>query len=79
MAGIEQALRKLNIEYDTKRKSNRIGPPVLRAVPVGQFEAYRKRMVAKGVKDGQFKTLRLTTDESFAREFATSKEFALER
>ena len=78
MAGIEQALRKLNIEYDTKRNSNRIGPPVLRAVPVGQFEAYRKRMVSKGVKDGQFKTLRLTTDESFAREFATSKEFPLE-
>lgn len=77
LAAIEEALRNHNVEYGTKRKGDRIGPPVLRAVPTGSFEAYRKRRVAAGGKDGQFKTLRLTTDESFAREFPWTREFVL--
>ena len=43
----------------------------------GSFDAYRKREVAKGRNDGQFKTLRLTTDTSFAAEFEVVKDVKL--
>ena len=71
---IDQALNKYNIEYDTKRASGRIEPPVLRIIKPGEFAAYRKREVAKGRNDGQFKTLRLTTDTIFGAEFAVERQ-----
>jgi hypothetical protein len=71
---IEISLRRYNIEYDEKRKSQRIEPPVLRIVAAGEFERYRKRAVAAGRKDGQFKVVRLTQDADFAREFKVVME-----
>lgn len=78
LARLEGALREGNVEYAAKRDSKRIGPPVLRVVPGGEFDAYRRRMVQQGRADGQFKILRLTSDASFAREFASVGDYALE-
>jgi hypothetical protein len=73
---LELALCESNIEYAAKRDSKRIGPPVLRVVRGGEFDAYRKRMVEQGRADGQFKVLRLTSDPSFAGEFSSIGDYA---
>jgi len=75
---LERALCESNIEYAAKRDSMRIGPPVLRVVRSGEFDAYRKRMVEQGRADGQFKVLRLTSDTSFAREFSSICDYAVD-
>jgi hypothetical protein len=76
LGSIEHALKAQNAEYASKRDSLRIESPVLRIIKTGAFEAYRRREVDKGRKDGQFKTLRLTTDTSFADEFEVAQEFS---
>jgi len=75
---LEQALCESNIEYAAKRDSMRIGPPVLRVVRSGEFDAYRKRMVEQGRADGQFKVLRLTSDASFTQEFSGVCDYAMD-
>jgi GH3 auxin-responsive promoter len=72
---LDAALGDHNEEYQTKRRSLRYGPPVIRVVRSGEFDRYRRRMVETGQRaDGQFKILRLTSDMSFAAEFATERE-----
>ena len=71
---IEDELSNLNIEYASKRKSNRIDPLVLRVVKSGEFAQYRKRKVEGGKADGQFKILKLTKDEDFEKEFQTQMD-----
>ncbi len=78
LRGIEDALCEVNVEYAAKRKSLRIDEPVLRTIRQGEFNDYRRREVEKGRKDGQFKTLRLTTDTAFADEFEVDGEVALQ-
>jgi hypothetical protein len=78
LRGIEDALCELNVEYGAKRKSLRIDAPVLRTIRPGAFNDYRRREVEKGRMDGQFKTLRLTTNTAFANEFEVEGEVALQ-
>jgi hypothetical protein len=76
---LEGALRSHNTEYASKRDSMRLDPPVLRIIKSGEFDRYRKRAVEKGKSDGQFKILRLTTDDSFGREFEAEREVTTDR
>src|SRR5215216_3224061 len=72
---LDAALGEENDEYLTKRKSLRYGAPVIRIVRSGEFDRYRRRMVETGQRaDGQFKVLRLTSDTSFAAEFAAERD-----
>jgi hypothetical protein len=72
---LDSALGEQNEEYQTKRKSLRYRPPVIRLVRSGEFDRYRRRMVETGQRaDGQFKVLRLTSDTSFAAEFAADSD-----
>ena len=72
---IDAALGDQNEEYQTKRKSLRYGAPIIRVVRSGEFDRYRRRMVETGQRaDGQFKVLRLTSDTSFAAEFAAERD-----
>jgi hypothetical protein len=72
---LDAALGDQNDEYQTKRKSLRYGAPVLRVVRSGEYDRYRRRMVESGERaDGQFKVLRLTSDTSFAAEFAADRD-----
>jgi hypothetical protein len=73
---VERSLCAANIEYDGKRESGRIDPPVLRVVRSGESGRYRKRMVERGRIDAQFKVLRLTSDASFAEEFEFDREIS---
>jgi hypothetical protein len=72
---LDEALGEENDEYLTKRKSLRYGPPIIRVVQPGEFDRYRRRMVETGQRaDGQFKVLRLTSDTTFAAEFAAERD-----
>jgi hypothetical protein len=72
---LDAALGDHNDEYQTKRKSLRYGAPIIRVVRSGEFDRYRRRMVETGQRaDGQFKVLRLTSDTSFAAEFAADRD-----
>jgi hypothetical protein len=72
---LDAALGDQNDEYQTKRKSLRYGAPVIRVVRNGEFDRYRRHMVETGQRaDGQFKVLRLTSDTSFAAEFAADRD-----
>jgi hypothetical protein len=72
---VDEAVGEQNDEYLTKRKSLRYGAPVIRVVRIGEFDRYRRRMVESGQRaDGQFKVLRLTSDTSFAAEFAAERD-----
>jgi hypothetical protein len=72
---VDAALGDQNSEYQTKRKSLRYGPPVIRVVRSGEFDRYRRRLVETGQRaDGQFKVLRLTSDTSFAAEFEADRD-----
>jgi hypothetical protein len=56
---LDQALRALNIEYDSKRGSGRLKPLQLFALAAGAERAYRRHCVAKGQREAQFKVLTL--------------------
>jgi hypothetical protein len=72
---LDAALGSQNEEYQAKRKSLRYGAPIIRVVRPGEFDRYRRRMVETGQRaDGQFKVLRLTSDTSFAAEFAAERD-----
>ena len=71
---LDAALGNHNAEYHSKRASLRYGPPVLRVVRSGELDGYRRRRVESGCPDGQFKVLRLTTDASFAAQFASDRD-----
>jgi hypothetical protein len=77
---IDAALGDQNEEYQTKRKSLRYGAPIIRVVRSGEYDRYRRHMVETGQRaDGQFKILRLTSDTSFAAEFAAERDLVGER
>jgi GH3 auxin-responsive promoter len=72
---LDAALGEENDEYQTKRKSLRYGAPIIRVVRNGEYDRYRRHMVETGQRaDGQFKILRLTSDTSFAAEFAAERD-----
>ncbi len=50
---------------------------IIRVVRGGEFDRYRRGMVETGQRaDGQFKVLRLTSDTSFAAEFAAERDWS---
>ena len=58
-AAIDARLRSVNVEYDGKRASGRLGPMRVRRLGDGAGEAYRAHRVASGQRDAQFKYLHL--------------------
>ncbi|MBL7070628.1 MAG: GH3 auxin-responsive promoter family protein [Candidatus Omnitrophica bacterium] len=74
LRNIEAELTKLNVEYETKRRSQRLDHPVLKIVPRGTFEEYRSRKIAEGSHDGQFKMPQLTSDLDFHKNFNIIEE-----
>ena len=62
---LDQALRKLNIEYDSKRGSGRLKPLHLVALADGTERAYRRHCVDKGQREAQFKVLTLQNADEF--------------
>jgi hypothetical protein len=71
---LDRELAANNVEYESKRESQRLGPPLLRLVAPGTYDAYRQRRVAAGTPEAQFKVAHLTPDETFGREFTVLEE-----
>lgn len=74
-AEIDQRLGELNIEYHSKRSSNRLAPLTLAWLKKGASEAYKAAYVQAGQREGQFKpailhyhkTLALSLDQYVMR------------
>ncbi len=64
---LEGQLSQLNIEFEAKRKSARLGPTKIVHVNEGTFEAYKQFCIENGQREGQFKLVKLqyTKDCSF--------------
>ena len=71
---IEQELCNINIEYQNKRKSQRLDHPILKVVCSGDFKKYREKRVKEGVHDGQFKVPQLTPNLDFQKHFRIEEE-----
>ena len=58
----DSALSAHNIEYASKRRSGRLGPPVLQRLEAGHYARFRARRVAQGAPEGQLKDPILAVD-----------------
>ena len=54
---MDSALRAANVEYDSKRKSERLGSLKLRSLSSGSYARYRAERAARGAPDAQVKDL----------------------
>ena len=70
---VDENLRSLNEEYDTKRRSGRLGNPIVKVVQRGELARYKQRRLAEGAPDAQFKILRLNTDLEFQRDLEVER------
>jgi sterol desaturase/sphingolipid hydroxylase (fatty acid hydroxylase superfamily) len=69
-ACIDDALRTHNLEYDQKRASGRLAPVVATRMREGFADAYKRWCVARGQREGQFKTVALQYASDFAFDYA---------
>ena len=67
---MDRSLSALNAEYEAKRESQRLGPPVLKRVEPGSYAQLRQRRVAAGASDAQVKIPQLSTDMQFGEGLA---------
>jgi len=74
VSAIDRALSARNIEYAAKRESLRLGPPVLKRVAPGTYQAIRQKRVSEGAPEAQVKIPQLSTNMEFGREFDVLEE-----
>jgi len=67
-AAIDQILGELNIEWKTKRGSERLKTPVLQAMKPGWYERGKQKLVAEGKRLFQAKTILLDAKASYRPE-----------
>lgn len=72
---LDTALERHNVEYGSKRSSQRLGAPELWVVAPGGYEARRRRRLAGGASDSQLKPTHLSRDASFADQFEVVGRF----
>lgn len=65
-AAFDAALDRHNIEYGSKRGSQRLAAPELWVVEAGTYAKLRQQRTAAGASDSQIKPMHLTRDASFA-------------
>jgi hypothetical protein len=53
----------MNMEYEAKRKSNRLKPPLIHALAPESFLNYKLQALEAGARDGQFKLTQLSIDK----------------
>jgi len=70
---LERTLREQNLEYRSKRESQRLGAPELWVVRSGEFERLRQSRVQGGANDGQVKPAFLSRDAKFHEPFQVTE------
>jgi len=63
LGALEGKLKELNLEYDGKRRSLRLNPPILHLMQSGWYDWRKKRRAAGGKRAFQAKTVLLSTFE----------------
>jgi hypothetical protein len=74
LAAFERALASVNLEYDAKRKSMRLGAPKLILFSAGAYERERARRVAEGAPDSHVKPPHLAKDTALFTRLGAAKE-----
>jgi hypothetical protein len=62
--------RRLNLEYESKRKSGRLKPLALNLLSPGAAAAYHRHLVARGQREAQLKVLTLQRRQDCDFDFA---------
>jgi hypothetical protein len=72
---LDEALEQHNMEYGSKRSSQRLAAPELWLVRPGGYEARRRQRLAGGTSDSQLKPTHLTRDANFVDQFEIVERF----
>jgi hypothetical protein len=72
---LDEALEQHNMEYGSKRSSQRLAAPELWLVRPGAYEARRRQRLAGGTSDSQLKPTHLTRDANFVDQFDIVERF----
>jgi len=65
---LDKGLAEQNVEYASKRKSERLAAPEWRVLPAGHYARYRAALAANGAPDGQLKDPVLAvTDQEWSK------------
>ena len=75
---LDRGLAVGNIEYEAKRESQRLAPPVLKRVAPGTYQALRQKRVAEGAPEAQVKIPQLSTDMEFGKNLEVLEEVEAE-
>jgi hypothetical protein len=75
LAAFERALMTVNLEYEAKRRSQRLGAPKLVVFTAGAFERERARKVAEGAPDSHVKPPHLAKDAALFARLGIEREF----
>jgi hypothetical protein len=73
-AKVDDALARLNVEYQSKRESRRLDPVEAHWLRAGTGDAYRRFCVEQGQREGQFKPIAM----AYRREFRFDLEALIE-
>lgn len=73
---MDRALSGHNIEYEAKRESQRLGPPVVKRVAPGTYQQLRQRRIAEGASDAQVKIPQLSPNMQFGDGLDVREEVA---
>lgn len=74
---LDEALDRHNIEYGSKRASERLEGPELWLLRPGSYDAWRRRRTASGTSDSQIKPTHLTRDSAFVDDFEVDARFGM--
>ena len=66
---LDEALEQRNVEYGSKRSSQRLAAPDLWVVAPGGYAQLRRQRLAGGTSDSQIKPTHLTRDANFSDQF----------
>jgi hypothetical protein len=75
---VDRALCANNAEYDAKRTSQRLGPPLVRRVASGGYQKLRQQRVAAGAPEAQVKIPQLSPNLRFGEQLEIVDEIRLE-
>ena len=60
---VDEKLKKMNIEYESKRESHRLGAPKSHVLRRNAYDLIKQRSLREGARDGQFKLVMLLQDK----------------
>nr|MDQ6906371.1 GH3 auxin-responsive promoter family protein [Chloroflexota bacterium] len=78
LQAVDRALYAQNIEYESKRESQRLGPLVLKRVAPGSYQRLRQQRVAEGAPEAQVKIPHLSTNMKFGERLDVVEEIRVE-